>query len=226
MAARKHDSIELKRALETSRSIAAALRKAGRVPAGGNYATAHALIRKHNIDTSHMTGQGWNKGNVLGFTGWNTIPLEEILVESSNYTNTHRLKGRLIQAGLKRVACENCGLEKWNGEEIPLELNHVNGDRFDHRLENLQLLCPNCHAQTDNYRGKNKKNGYLAKAKEHSGDGGMLDTPDLKSGARKSVRVGIPLPAPTCSAGVPPESLEPVPPATPLMSHPGCILVP
>ena len=153
----------MKEALETSRSIRQALIKVGMKPEGANYTTIYKIIKEMNIDTSHMTGQGWNRGDIMGLSLFNTIPLEEILVKNSTYTNTQNLKKRIIAAGLKMRICEMCGLKTWNGREISLELNHVNGDRFDHRLENLQLLCPNCHAQTENYRGKNIKNGYLKK---------------------------------------------------------------
>jgi Zn finger protein HypA/HybF involved in hydrogenase expression len=154
---RKYTKEEFKEAVETSLSIAQALRKVGLVPIGGNYATAHKLIEELEIDTSHMTGQGWNKGDVLGICGWNKRTLEEIMVQKSTYTNTHRLKERMIESGLKKRKCECCGIKRWNGQRISLELNHINGDRLDHRLENLQLLCPNCHAQTTSYRGKNKR---------------------------------------------------------------------
>ena len=58
--------------------------------------------------------------------------------------------------GIKDKVCENCGLSKWMGKEIPLELNHKNGNNLDNTLENLEILCPNCHAQKPNYRGGNK----------------------------------------------------------------------
>lgn len=157
-ASRKHSQEKLLEALRTSRSIRQALIKAGYSPLGGNYHTVHKLIREHRIDTSHMTGQGWNRGDVMGLAAMNRRPLEEILVKDSDYTKTYRIKERLIAAGLKERACEICGLTEWNGKQISLELDHINGDRFDNRLENLQILCPNCHAQTDNYRGKNIPN--------------------------------------------------------------------
>ena len=153
---KKHSSLEIKEALETSRSIRQALKKVGLKPAGGNYATVHRLIRDLNIDTSHMKGQGWSRGVPSGIPSPNKISLDDILVKDSAYTNSHRLKKRLIDGGLKMAACESCHLNSWKGAPVSLELNHVNGDRFDHRLENLQLLCPNCHAQTPTYRGKNK----------------------------------------------------------------------
>jgi hypothetical protein len=82
-------------------------------------------------------------------------PLEKILVEHSSYVSTHHLKERLLKEGVKEHKCECCGSTKWMGEPIALELHHINGVKDDLRIENLQILCPNCHAFTDNYRGRN-----------------------------------------------------------------------
>ena len=67
---------------------------------------------------------------------------------------TSVLRKRLIEEQLKPNRCERCLLGVWNGRPIPLELDHINGKRDDNRLTNLRILCPNCHAQTDTYRGK------------------------------------------------------------------------
>lgn len=178
-----HSKEKLREALETSRSIRQALEKVGLVPAGGNYATAHQLIKDLNMDTSHMRGQGWSRGIPSGIPAPNKIPLEEILVKDSTYTNSHRIKKRLIDIGLKEATCEACRLSEWKGRPIALELNHINGDRFDHRLDNLQLLCPNCHAQTPYYRGKNIGNKGCTFA---SGDGGTGRHAVLKPPCRKA----------------------------------------
>jgi 5-methylcytosine-specific restriction endonuclease McrA len=69
--------------------------------------------------------------------------------------NRGHLKGRLLGAGLKEGRCELCGINEWRGEPLSLALHHVNGDGQDNRLENLQLLCPNCHSQTPNFSGRN-----------------------------------------------------------------------
>lgn len=82
--------------------------------------------------------------------------MDLILTKDSTY-QPYKLLKRLIKEGKKERKCECCGNTKWMDQEIPLELHHINGDRTDNRLENLQVLCPNCHAFTDNYRGKKNK---------------------------------------------------------------------
>jgi hypothetical protein len=71
------------------------------------------------------------------------------------------LKQRLLAEGLKENRCECCGIQSWLGEPLSMALHHINGDGLDNRLENLALLCPNCHAQTPNFSGRNRKLGRL-----------------------------------------------------------------
>lgn len=82
------------------------------------------------------------------------LSIEEILIENSSY-QTNKLRLRLLKEGLKKPICETCNNTEWNGKPIPLEVSHKNGNNSDNRLENLELICPNCHALTDSYRGKN-----------------------------------------------------------------------
>jgi hypothetical protein len=110
-----------------------------------------AATLRLGIDTSHFLGQAHNRGQK--FPGGGT-PLEQLLV-AGRPTSTISLKRRLLEAGLLTRVCAVCDQDEWNGEPIPLELDHVNGDRTDNRLENLRLVCPNCHAQTPTYRGRN-----------------------------------------------------------------------
>jgi 5-methylcytosine-specific restriction endonuclease McrA len=71
--------------------------------------------------------------------------------------NRFHLKGRLLSSGLKKNRCEECGISHWREKSLSMALHHVNGDRHDNRLENLQLLCPNCHSQTPNFSGRNAR---------------------------------------------------------------------
>ncbi|WBA40712.1 HNH endonuclease [Hymenobacter canadensis] len=136
-------------------SVAQVLARLGLVPAGGNYKTVNDRIKRQVLGIGHFTGKAWNVGNRYRSFG-RKCRLAEILVADSPYTFTHGLRGRLLKEGYKAHRCEQCGLEEWRSMPIPLELHHINGVNNDHRLENLQLLCPNCHAQTSSYRGKNQ----------------------------------------------------------------------
>jgi DNA-binding CsgD family transcriptional regulator len=92
------------------------------------------------------------------------IPLEKLLVKGRSGTNRSHLKLRLIRAGLKEDRCEICGISDWRGRPLVMELHHRNGDGSDNRLENLQLLCGNCHSQTDNWGGRAKSRKMLLEA--------------------------------------------------------------
>ena len=81
-------------------------------------------------------------------------PISELLV-AGTYRGRENLKLRLIREGLKENRCEHCGLDEWRGERLSVALHHMNGDRLDNRLENLKLLCPNCHSQTHTFVGRN-----------------------------------------------------------------------
>lgn len=151
----KHTKESLEKVIKESLSLSEVCRKLGIIAAGGNYKTLRNKITEYNIDISHFTGQGWNTGKKYRKV-ITPIPLDDILIQGSVY-KSNKLKIRLFESGLKIQTCECCGLSEWMGNKINLELHHMNGDSNDNRLENLQILCPNCHSMTDNYRGKNVK---------------------------------------------------------------------
>jgi DNA-binding Lrp family transcriptional regulator len=92
------------------------------------------------------------------YNGKKAKDLSEILIENSKY-RCGLLKERLIQNKTFQNNCFECGLKDyWNDKKIILQLDHINGNRYDNRIENLRLLCPNCHSQTKNFAGKNIKN--------------------------------------------------------------------
>jgi hypothetical protein len=105
-------------------------------------------------------GRKWVKNTSpfqKGYKSERTISLEDIIYNNKHpQYNTGRVKRRLLETGLKEHKCEKCNLTEWNNVPIPLELNHIDGNRHNHHISNLEIICPNCHAQTDNYRGKNK----------------------------------------------------------------------
>jgi hypothetical protein len=97
-------------------------------------------------------GKAVRRGDIVP-NAWVT-PLEELLVAGRRRQRGH-IKLRLLKAGLKENRCEECGVTEWHGKPLNMALHHVNGDGMDNRLENIKLLCPNCHAQTPNYGGRN-----------------------------------------------------------------------
>jgi HNH endonuclease len=87
------------------------------------------------------------------------MPIDELL--SSDRRDRAHVKRRLLHAGILKNKCSVCGLSEWKGEYLSMHLDHVNGVRSDHRLENLRMLCPNCHSQTPTYGGKNLRRARL-----------------------------------------------------------------
>lgn len=120
------------------------------------YREIHKRIDKLKLDTSHFTGGAWNVGDRFRKID-RGYQLSEVLVKNSSYKCTNSLKLKLFNEGVKERKCECCGITEWNGKPAPLQLHHIDGDNTNNSLENLQILCPNCHAQTDNYCSKNKK---------------------------------------------------------------------
>lgn len=154
MQKKNYTEQEITEAVKSSYSIAEVCRKIGLKPVGGNYKTVRLKIEKLKLDMSHFTGQAWSKGKQVTCNPGQ--PLSKIMVERSTYTNSNSLRNRILKEGLKESKCERCGRSKWLGLPIKLELHHKNGNNIDNRIENIQILCPNCHALTENYRGKNK----------------------------------------------------------------------
>jgi transposase len=99
--------------------------------------------------------QTWNAARLRGDVRSRpqAMPIEQLLGRPRRRSH---LKLRLIAAGLLQTACYECGISEWRGQALSLALHHVNGRGQDNRLENLQLLCPNCHSQTENFSGRNK----------------------------------------------------------------------
>ncbi len=131
------------------KSMAQLLAKLGLKVAGGNYANMKRILQRLDLTCDHWRGQAWNK--------------DQQLKDWSEYTQVSSAKPHLIKK--RGHKCERCNREKWEGELIPIEIDHINGDRTDNREENLKLYCPNCHALTPTWRGRNNR-GYKVEQTE------------------------------------------------------------
>jgi Zn finger protein HypA/HybF involved in hydrogenase expression len=135
-------------------SVTEILRNIGVSQGNSSRKTLQKRIEFLQIDASHLSA--W-KEKTRDRLSQKKIPLEEVLVEHSTYQRRH-IKDRLIEEGLMENRCAICGLEpEWEGKELTLELDHINGIKDDNRLENLRLICPNCHSQTKTFSGRNQK---------------------------------------------------------------------
>lgn len=135
---------QLQEMASASTSSSQWIMKMGYQAQGGNITRVPKEILElyPDIDVSHFTGQAWNKGKD-----------SYELLEHNYQGKRDTIKRALINH--RGHKCEKCGLTTWNGQEIPLEVHHLNGNNKDNDPSNLQLVCPNCHALTDFYRGKN-----------------------------------------------------------------------
>lgn len=135
MPTRQWTNEQLTEAVKNSYSIAQVLRKLDLTVAGGNYHNIQKNISKLNLDIAHFKGKGWSKGS-FG-------PLYKLKSPIS-------LKRGLIN--IRGHKCEMCNNEQWNGKPIPLELEHIDGNKYNNVEANLKLLCCNCHATTPTWR--------------------------------------------------------------------------
>lgn len=147
-------------AVNVSDSYSETLRKMNIPVQGNNSATLKRKIKEFNIDISHFTFRKQYKSNVQNnaYISANTYLNDTVPITS------YKLKNKLLKEGIKENKCEICGISSWLDKELILQLHHINGVHTDNHLENLQLLCPNCHSQTDNFcGGAQKRKHYYCK---------------------------------------------------------------
>ena len=151
MKLHKYSKEQLIVAVKISTSMRQTLQKLNVAAYGGNYDVLRKAIKHYKLDTSHFTGQAWNKGKNLP----PKRPIEQYL-NNKIPIQSFKLRNRLLKEGIFEHKCSNCKRTSWLSQPIPLELDHINGNNKDNRLRNLRLLCPNCHAFTPTYRSKKR----------------------------------------------------------------------
>lgn len=155
MKKRSWTELQLINAVKNAFSYRQVLKALGLRMAGGNYEQVKRYIKEYKLDINHFKGRGWNRG--MKGIGIARIPLEKILTKNNSF-QSFKLKKRLFAAGLKSQHCEECKWDKRTEDGyLPLELDHINGDRHDNRLENLRVLCPNCRSLKPTHRGRRRK---------------------------------------------------------------------
>ena len=143
-------------------NISDVLKKLGYSTNGNSwgYQIVKERMEKLNLFFTKRNSMYYNQDNT-------SLPLEKILIKDSEYNRT-KLKTRLVKEGLKEYKCECCGISEWNGKPLTLQLHHINGIHNDNRLSNLQLLCPNCHSQTENFGTRGRGTSIIRKAENLS----------------------------------------------------------
>lgn len=143
----------LEEAINNSSCQADVLRYLGLRAAGGNNQSLKKWAKTHSLQLPELDQQvAMTKAKAFQ----RTFSDDEVFVVNSSYANRTHLKTRLRKIWLDWL-CADCGVgETWNGKQLVLQLDHINGVYNDHRIENLRLLCPNCHSQTSTFCGKNK----------------------------------------------------------------------
>jgi Zn finger protein HypA/HybF involved in hydrogenase expression len=147
---KKYTKEMLNSVVSESTSFRQVLLKLGLKEAGGSYENLKKRCDEFNIDYTHFNGKGWKVYGHVAY-GKNAIPLEDFFRVYEVRQRSCIIKKRLLNNRIKEYKCERCGISDWMGEKIIIELHHINGNGADNRLENLQLLCPNCHSQTHTY---------------------------------------------------------------------------
>ncbi len=144
----------LEEAVASSLSMANVLRLLGIKQTGGSQSHITKMVKRYGISTEHFTGKGHNKGKTYNRTDHSKYLV--MLDEGSNRPKAKDLRRAMIAEGLTQC-CSSCTIKEWNGQEIVLDIDHIDGNWLNNKIENLRFLCPNCHRQTETFGNKIRK---------------------------------------------------------------------
>jgi len=137
--------------IEVSKNSNSASQAAQRL--GIQYGTYRVHALRLGVFKTNQSGKGNSKTRKDGL---GKIPITDIFEGKNPEYQSNKLRHRLFKEGYKEEKCEVCGVQEWNGKELSFQLEHIDGNRHNHSLDNLMIICPNCHSQTDTYCGRNK----------------------------------------------------------------------
>ena len=140
--------------LDTSNTYGEVLGKIGLSVIANNFKTLKKYIELHNLSTEIIDK---NRINSMKHVKYDEQTFKDSLNNGTCTLKPRFILKKLVEYGIKQYKCEICGISEWNGKKIVLELHHKNGKHSDNQIDNLEILCPNCHSQTDNFRAKNIK---------------------------------------------------------------------
>lgn len=159
--------------IDNSRSVRELAEKLGYASdGGGSIAAVKDMLKQKQFDVSHFLGQGWNKNNF----DYNRFQYGKSIKVADALNAIINLRGR---------KCECCQNTTWNNKPIPLEIHHIDGDHLNSELSNLQLLCPNCHALTINYKGRNIDKKSIQEISEEDFIQALKNTPNVRQALLK-----------------------------------------
>jgi len=152
MRKRKYTKEFLEPIVEKCYTVSAVMRILGVRLSGGTHSLISKRIKEYEIDTSHFLGQRHNTGKPSMYKHTKESFTKEVLCVDGKRWNSHAIKLRLFEYEMKENICEGCKqCPTWNGAELKMQLEHINGNHEDNRIENLKILCPNCHSQTSTF---------------------------------------------------------------------------
>lgn len=159
------DEANLRDLAASCASVSEMMRRSGTLVGGGSHASIKSALLKYGIaiPNGHNVNRGPRYVPPVILVARRQKVIDSLTVRAAA-VGTDALKKSLFRYEIKEKRCESCGITEWMGRPAPLELHHLNGVRLDNRLENLQILCSNCHALTETYCGRNVKLKRQAKA--------------------------------------------------------------